>query len=471
MTDAPNPAKKQGWSLPTKVLIGMTLGVAVGMALNVFWTPAAWAELGVQDARAFLAHKAAPANDAAGFAAATVRWIIEANATVGQLFINLLRFVAVPIVLFSLIPGVASLGDVRKLGRIGAKTMGLFLFTTVTAIIIGLVLVNTIAPWSVVAESTRDQLLAQNAGAASTRINSAQGVELGLFDYLLGLVPINPFEAMAKAEMLQVVTAAVLIGAALTVIPRERSAPVIAFSEGMNEALTVLIHWVTRLAPYAVFALLASVAATVGLDVLKALGLYCLVCIAGYLCILLILYPACLKVLSRYPLRRFFKGFYPAQIFAFSTSSSNATLPVTMQCCRERLGVSDEITSFVCPLGATVNMDGTALYQAISAVFLAHLFGVELSLSQQVTIVITSTLAAIGTPGIPGAGLVLLVVVLQSIGVPAEGIAIIAGVDRILNMCRTAVNVTGDALAACIVGSSEGQVLSEEATREKFPGA
>lgn len=450
-----------------KIIISLLLGAGVGVALNLLWTEGTWSGLGVGDKSAFLAGRESAANEGAGLGAAATKFLIDANRFIGQLFIRCLRFVAVPIVLFSLIAGAASLGDVRKLGRIGGKTLAWFTTTTVIAIIAGMTLAHTIRPGTLVGEASREKLTTQYKEEAAK--NSAEGQKraatLSAWDQILNTVPVNPFGALATAEMMQVVVFALALGGALTLVPREKAAWVIGACQALTEAVTHLVQWFMRLAPVAVFALICPIVATTGLDVMGALGAYALTVVGGLALVNFGVYPAILRLFTpsenKVTFRRFFRAMAPAQLLAFSSSSSNATLAVNMQCAR-RVGAPAEIVSFVLPLGATINMNGTALYQAVIAVFLSQLYGIDLSLHDQLMIVLTATLVAIGSAGIPGASVVLMVVVLQAAHVPPEGIAVVLGMDRILDMCRTVVNTGGDAMTAVVVASSEGRLLTEE---------
>ena len=281
----------------------------------------------------------------------------------------------------------------------------------------------------------------------------------------LNTITDNPFNSIANAQMLQIVVVAIAIGLGLTLIPQEKARPVIAFCEGLADAVLKLVQLLMHFAPYAVFALMSSILAGLGLHVFKALALFCVVVLLGLAIILFILYPGLTTLLTprnnKVGYRRYFKALAPAQLVAFSSSSSAATLPVTMQCCRERLGASDDITSFVCSLGVSFNMDGTALYQAIVVTFLAQLYGVPLEFPDLVAIALMTAALSIGVPGIPSGGLVIMAVVLDSIGVPPQGIAVILAVDRVLDMCRTVINVSGDAMGTAIIAASEGKLKTE----------
>jgi len=392
---------------------------------------------------------------------------------VGDLFLRLLRFIAAPIVLFSLIVGAASLNDLRKLSRIGGKTIGIYIVTTAVAITVGLVLANLVRPGKWVPQEVRDEMAGKGVEAAAERIEAATAPNV--WETMLNIVPTNPFGALAEGEMLQILFAALAVGIALTLIPKDKARPVIAFCDGMTDVIIKLVHVIMLTAPYAVFALIVRVVADLGLDVLLALIVYSVVVILGLAVMVFVVYPGVLRALTPMRYGRFFAGIAPAQLLAFSSSSSSATLPVTMECVEERLGVSEDVTSFAVPLGATINMDGTALYQGVAAVFIAQLYGLGLDLGQQLTIVLTATLASIGTAGVPGVGMIMLVIVLQAVGMPAEvmagGLAIIFGVDRILDMCRTTCNVTGDCMVATVVASSEGELATAEEVRARREAA
>jgi len=469
--------KKRRLALHWQIIIGLLLGALVGGLVNRFWTPDTWSSLGVGDAKAFLAGKASEANSGAGVGAIAVRFLSGATQFAGDLFIRGLRFIAVPIVLFSLIVGVASLGDPRKLGRIGGKTLMWFIITTMLAAGIGLAFSNTVQPGgeSFVSAAKREELAATQQALAAQRIAAGTQVkaETSVWQEVVNVVPANPFAALAGAQMLQVVFLSVVVGVGLTLLPRSKSEPVVKVCDGLRNAFIMLVRLLMATAPYAVFALIAKTVAGLGLDVLAALAVYCVVTIAALATALFGLYPAFIWLRTppgnRVGFARFFRALAPAQLLAFSSSSSAATLPVTMECCRDRLGVSDQITSFVCPLGATINMGGTALYQSIAATFIAQLYGIPLGLADQVTIIMLATLIAVGSPGVPGGSIVMMVIVLEAIDVPAEGIAVILAVDRLLDMCRTVVNITGDAAVAAVIAGNEGQLLTAEQAAAQAP--
>ena len=382
---------------------------------------------------------------------------------VGTLFIRLITMIAAPLVLASLVVGASSITEPSKLGRIGGKTLALYLFTTAVAITIGLVVAGVIRPGAGLPSDVSARLLASYSEQADARVG--QAAEVSFADQLLALVPTNPFEALATGNMLQIVFFALVTGVALTLIPAAKAEPVIRFFDGFTEVLIKIVEGVMRLAPYGVFALIAAVTAEFGFGILGTLGWYALAVVLGLVLHLFAVYGGLLRLFvgGRLPLGRFFKTMASVQLLAFSSSSSAATLPLTMEAVRDRLGVSERVTSFVLPLGATVNMDGTALYQGVAALFIAQVYGLPLSFADQAAIVLTATLASIGTAAVPGAGLVMLVIVLEAVGVPVEGIALIFGVDRLLDMCRTVVNVTGDAAVAVIVAASEGELGVPEA--------
>jgi proton glutamate symport protein len=439
-------------ALHWQILIGMIAGMVVGLAVNAAQGP-------LEAAAA-----ASPAVDS------LISFVAHLNDFVGDLFLRCLRFIAVPIVLFSLIVGASSLNDLKKLSRIGGRTVGIYLLTTAFAISIGLALANLVRPGTWVSAELRDQMAMASGDVAAAKLEAA--VAPDTWTTLLNLVPTNPFQALAEGQMLQIVVTALAIGAALTLIPRDKAQPVIAAADGLTDVIIKLVQAVMVTAPIAVFCLIARVMATMGLDVLTALLVYSLTVVVGLAVMTFGVYPLALRLLAGVSPRRFFQAIAPAQLLAFSSSSSSATLPVTMECVEDRLGASEDVTSFVIPLGSTINMDGTALYQGVAALFIAQLYGIEVGFTAQLTIVLTATLASIGAAGVPGVGLIMLVIVLQAVGIPEDamkgGIAIIFGVDRLLDMCRTTTNVTGDCMVAAVVASAEGELLSEEEAAERF---
>lgn len=400
-----------------------------------------------------------------GLLASKMGWVDFTNDWIkpwGKIFINLLKLIAVPLVFASLIKGVSSLSDISKLSRIGGKTIGIYLFTTVVAVTFGLLLVNIIQPGTSFSEEKRMELKEQYASNAASKIASAKDVkEDGPLQFIVDMVPSNFIQATGNNKnMLQVIFFAILFGIAMVMLPKEKTSVVKAFFDGVNDIILQIVDLIMLTAPYGVFALLGGLVVDFGgsAELFQALGIYSLSVVIGLLLMIMVVYPLILKSFTKLKYFDFFKGIAPAQMLAFSTSSSAATLPVTMERCEDHLGVSEEVSSFVLPLGATINMDGTSLYQAVAAVFIAQAFGYDLDLSQQLTIVLTSTLASIGAAAVPGAGMVMLVIVLSSIGIDPEGIALIFAVDRLLDMLRTVVNVTGDATVATVVAATEGQL-------------
>lgn len=381
----------------------------------------------------------------------------------GTVFLNLLRMIAVPLVLFSLVAGVASLNDTSKMGRIGGKSIALYLGTTAIAITIGLLVVNIIQPGTGMPAELAERLRDNQASAASDKIDAAQSVSV--LDQLINIVPTNPFGALAESKMLQIVFFALLLGIALTRLNhRKNTAHVVQVFELLSDAIIEMVNLIMKIAPIGVFALMASVIADLGEnpdemgELLGALAWYMAAVVIGLFAHLILVYGTLLKFVAKVPFRKFMKALVPAQLLAFSSSSSAATLPVTMDRVEKGVGVDDEVTSFVLPLGATINMDGTGLYQGVAAVFIANVYGIDLSIGAQLTIVLTAALASIGTAAVPGVGIVMLTIVLQQLDIPLDGIALILGVDRPLDMCRTVLNVTGDATVATVVGASEGLI-------------
>ena len=382
----------------------------------------------------------------------------------GKIFISLLKLIAVPLVLSSLITGVASLSDLQKLSRIGGKTIMIYISTTAVAATIGLVAVNILQPGDKLPDDMKQKLQSSYQDTASGKMEAAQQMkERTALQPIVDMVPQNFFNAASNnRNMLQVVFVSIIVGISLIQIGKSKSKPMLNFFESLNGVVIKLVENIMILAPIGVFSLIADTITTIAGDdinkvfeLLGALGFYMIAVIIGLILQTTITYSAVLKIFSKMSLKKFYKGIAPAQLLAFSTSSSGATLPVTMDRCEKELGVSEEVSSFVLPLGATINMDGTALYQAIAAVFIAQTLGMDLSLGAQSTIVLTAVLASIGTAAVPGAGIITLVIILEAIGVPSVGLALILGVDRILDMLRTVTNVTGDASVAVAIASSE----------------
>ena len=399
----------------------------------------------------------------AGWRDFTAAWI----APFGTIFFRLLLLVAVPLVLASLVSGIASLSDLNKLSRIGGKTIAIYLATTLVALLIGLTLVNALNPGSYVPDSVRLALQQTYASDVAEREQLAvEATERGPLQPLVDMVPENMlFAASDNRRMLNVVFIALLLGVALILVPKTKAAPLLALFESLDAVIIKIVELVILAAPIGVFGLIADTITRVAGDspadvpqLLGALGFYSLTVLAGLAIQIFFTYALLVRFFTPLGLRSFFAGVAQAQLVAFSTSSSAATLPVSMKNAQNHLGISEEVSSFVLPLGATINMDGTGLYQAIAAVFIAQTLGIPLDLSDQLTIVLLALLASIGTAAVPSAGVVMLVVILETIGIPATGIALILGVDRFLDMSRTAANVTGDITVAAVVAAMEGQL-------------
>jgi len=435
----------------------------------------------------------------------TINWIDP----FGQIFIRLLKFIAVPLVLFSIITGVAGFNDVSRLGKLGGKTLLIYLATTVSAVMLGLLMGNVFVPGSFIEEGQRiknrlsyEQWAIENNieildeknfrdnpkyakylkkddgidGIEAKKMKDYDGKieivkknkEKGPLRFLVDMVPENILFSISNNRlMLQVIFFAIFFGIVLILIPDEKSKPIVELFSSINDVFLKMVDLVMKAAPYFVFALMAGVVAKMAdtphevFEIFKSLGSYSLFVFIGLMFIIFIFYPLLVKLFVKIGYADFFRKISPAQFLAFSTSSSAATLPVTIECVEENIGVSKNVAGFVLPIGATVNMDGTSFYQTMAVLFLAQLHMVDLSLGQQLTIVLTATLASIGSAAVPSAGLVMLMVVLISVGLNPAWIAIIFPVDRILDMCRTVVNVTGDATVASLVATSEGEKLNK----------
>ena len=379
----------------------------------------------------------------------------------GTIFINSLKLIAIPLIVASLIKGITDLKDISKLSAMGGRTIAIYVGTTVVAIVVGLGIVNLVQPGRSINDDTRETLLAQNADAAGARITQAAAqAEAGPLQALVDLVPDNIVgAASSNGNMLQVIFFVIIFGIGLVLIDPKKAQPVKDFFDGVNEVVLKLIDLIMLVAPYGVFALLAAlIVESPSRDLFVALLQYSACVLAGLAVMIFGVYPILVKVFTGRSIASFFSGISPAQLLAFSTSSSAATLPVTMERVEEHLGVDEEVTSFVLPIGATINMDGTSLYQAVAAVFIAQAYGMELGLGAQLGIISTALAASIGSAAVPGAGMVMLVIVLGQAGIPEAGLALIFAVDRPLDMCRTVANVTGDATVAMLVGKSVGKL-------------
>ncbi len=450
-----------------------------------------------------------------GFSTFTINYLLP----FGTIFINLLKLIAIPLVLFSIITGITGLKDISALGRIGAKTIAIYLSTTIIAITVGLVLVNTLSPgkhidneqriinrisyelWvkqtpgmsvidqqhfltdpkfeSYVADAQRKMEFDQSSDLVRSNLQTVEKQKTSRpLDWIVDMVPSNIFNSLSSGLMLQIIFFAVFFGVTIVLLPKEKMTYVIGFCDGANDIFIKMVDLVMKAAPLFVFALLAGKLAEMAgndpsrlVEIFKALGFYSIVVVLGLAIMVFVIYPGIVSaVISRKTkmgyfesLRYFLKGIRPAQLLAFSTSSSAATLPITMECVRDNLKVDEEVSSFVLPIGATVNMDGTSLYQGVAVVFLAQFHFIDLTIAQQMAILLTATLASIGSAAVPSAGLIMLIIVLESVGLNPAWIAIIFPIDRILDMCRTVVNVTGDAAVSVIVAQSENRLhLKEE---------
>ncbi len=427
-----------------KILIGMILGIIYGLI-----------------------------SAALGWSQFTSDWVVP----FGDIFLNLLKVIAVPLIVGSIITGVASLSDVRKLSRIGGKTVAIYIGTTAFAITIGLVVVNVFQPGEGVPHDLQQSLQAAYQAEAEAGANRAEVAKLrGPLQIFVDMIPTNILGAAGKnRNMLQVVVFSLLFGIALVMVPQQKAQPLINVFASLTAVVIQVLQMIMLMAPLGVFGLIAKTINQVAKDdigaaveLLGALGFYCLLVISGLVLHAVITYTLLLKVFTEVSALKFFRSISSAQLLAFSTSSSAATLPVTMEVCQKRLGVSKEVSSFVLPLGATINMDGTALYQAVAAVFIAQALGMGLDIGAQLQVLLTAVVASIGAAAVPGAGLIILVIILEAIGVPTAGIALILGVDRILDMCRTVVNVTGDATVATVIAAMENELNPRNSEREEI---
>jgi Na+/H+-dicarboxylate symporter len=406
-------------SLTSRILIGMALGIATGVLLSQI------------AGRPEEAH-----------------WLHEVLTNglfqvAGRIFLAGLSLLVVPLVFVSLVCGTAALDDIRRLGRVGIKTVCLYLFTTATAITLALAAAIIVKP---------------GVGFERDTTATYEAIEApSLVETLIQIFPTNPVQAMAQGNMLQIIVFSILFGIALS-LSGSSGARILSVFEDLNKVIMKLVWVVMEIAPYGVFALIARTFAIQGLDAILPLGKYFFLVLCILILHAMITYPALLTLLGRLNPLVFIKKMREVQVFAFSTASSNATIPITIKAVEERLGVKRSIASFTVPLGATINMDGTAIMQGVATVFIAQAFNIQLGVSEYLLVILTATLASIGTAGVPGVGLIMLAMVLRQVGLPVEGIALIIGVDRLLDMVRTAVNVTGDAAVSCIVANSEGEI-------------
>lgn len=412
-----------------KILIGMVLGIIWGMLAVTI-----------------------------GLEKFTVNWI----KPWGTIFINLLKLIAVPLIFVSLVKGISSLSDISKLSRIGLKTITIYLITTVTAVFVGLALVNTIKPGNTFSEEKRIAINEQFQNDVSEKEKLAEEQKEGSpLQYIVDMVPDNIVSAASdNGRMLQVIFFAIIFGVALVLIPHRKVVVIKDFFNGLNDVIMKIVDIIMITAPYGVLALMAALVVDFSgdIDLFAALGLYSITVIIGLFTLILFFYPTIISLLTKIRYFEFLRAILPAQMVAFSTSSSAATLPVTKEQVENELGVSQKISGFVLPIGVTINMDGTSCYQAIAAVFIAQVFGIPLDLGDQLTIVVMATLASIGAPGIPSGSIVMLIAVLSAVGLPAAGLALILGIDRPLDMVRTIVNITGDSTVSVLVARSEGEL-------------
>jgi proton glutamate symport protein len=378
----------------------------------------------------------------------------------GTIFINSLKLIAIPLILASLIKGVSDLKDIAKLSKMGGRTVLFYMITTVTAVTIGLGIVNVIQPGNIVSKKAQTDLVEAYADEAASKQQIAESQKAdGPLQPLVDLVPSNIFDAATNnANMLQIIFFSIFFGIGMILIPENKAKPIKDFFDALNEVILKMIDLIMRAAPFGVFALLATLVVDApSPDLFGALGLYSLCVLLG-LSVMILFYIFLVRFYTGKSAGFFINGILPAQLLAFSTSSSAATLPVTMERVQDHLGVEEEVSSFVLPIGTTINMDGTSLYQGIAAIFIAQAFGLQLDLSAQLSIIATASLASIGAAAVPSAGMVMLIIVLGQAGIPEAGLALIFAVDRPLDMCRTVVNVTGDAAISMVVAKSTGKL-------------
>ena len=449
--------------LPTRILIGLAVGLTAGLVANRFFGDAPWLD-------PFIRYIAYP---------------------IGQIFLRLIFMTVIPLVFAALVLGIAELGDLRRLGRVGLKTFAFALAVTVVSVTIGLLLVNTVRPGEGVDPVARQELIASLVSADARRPVEQAAEAKPLVDILLDIVSRNPLKDAAEAfetgqvavvdpdgelrnvpayrgaGLLALMFFSLVFGVALAVADRERTRGLVAALEGLYEVMMRIIGFAMRLAPFGVAALIFTIAARLGLEIVGVLGKYVAVVVLGLAIHQFGVYSVLVRVLARMNPLTFFRQIREIMVVAFSTSSSNATLPTALRVAEERLGIPRKISGFVLTLGSTANQNGTALFEGVTVLFLAQFFGIELTLGQQVQVVLMSILAGIGTAGVPGGSLPLIVLVLQSVGVPGEGIGVILGVDRFLDMCRTTVNVTGDVACAAYVSRSEGYPLRPASEAEE----
>lgn len=421
-------------TLSTKILLGMVLGVILGAVLNVL--------------------SASEGSLVANLSAWVVNSVFD---VIGKIFIASLKLLVVPLVFVSLVCGASAMGVNARMGHMAAKTLGLYLLTTAIAVTLALGFANIIDPGMGIEMSS----------ASTYEAKPAPSVK----EVLINIFPTNPVKAMAEGNMLQIIVFAILMGVAVS-HSGEKGRQVLDFFESFNEVVMTMVSFLMNLAPYGVFCLLAKLFSELGISAIADLAKYFFTVVLVLLVHGLVVYMTLFKVLTRLSPWALLKNVRPAMLFAFSTSSSSATIPVTMNVAERRIGIDNSIASFTVPLGATINMDGTAIMQGVATVFIAQAFNIDISLGGYIAVILTATLASVGTAGVPGVGLITLALVLQQVGLPVEGIALIIGVDRLLDMMRTAVNVTGDCMVSTVVARSEGllneQVFNEVSDRDEY---
>ena len=421
--------------LATRILISLAGGAVAGVAANALFGKATW-----------------------------LVWMVE-NVTrpVGQVWLRALIMIVIPLVFASLTLGVAGLGDIRKVGRIGLKTLAYFILSSTLATLIGLTILNVVKPGEGLPDEIRDEMMANFGSAADAKAEGAEGVSFGV-DMLVNMVPRNPIQSAAQGDMIGLIFFALIFGAALSILPAEKAKPMLGVLEALGDAVVVIIGWVMQLAPIGVFALIFSVVALFGFEIMQKLLWYVMAVLAGLLFHFVVVYSVLIRTLGGMNPLDFFSRIRAVIITAFSTSSSNATLPTTIAITQKNLNVPRGIAGFVLPLGATMNLDGSALFGGITVLFIAQVFGLELTLGTQFVVVVMAVITSVGAAGVPSGMIPLLMMVLTVIGLPPGAIALVLGVDRILDMCRTAVNVTGDMAASVVIARSEGYDLSAPET-------
>jgi DAACS family dicarboxylate/amino acid:cation (Na+ or H+) symporter len=421
---------RPGIPLHHKILLGLVIGAIAGVASNTLWG-----------------------------GSPQLNWVVDNVANpIGQVFLRMLFMVVIPLVFSTLTLGVAELGDVRKLGRVGGKTIGFFVLTTALAVTLGLILVNTVRPGAGLDPAVREGLLAAYSEQAASTVQASETSGFGINTFV-SIVPRNIVDSMARGDMLGLIFFSLMFGVALTRLPANVSGPVLRVLEGIARVVIEIIGFAMKLAPIGVLGLIFAVTARFGLDVLQSLGMYVIMVLIGLTIHQFAVLPTLAQIFAGVSPRKFISRCKYAMITAFSTSSSNATLPTTLRTAVEEFGVPREIAGFVVPLGATMNMNGTALFEGMTVLFLAQVFGIDLSLGTQLIVIIMAIITAIGAAGVPSGSIPLLVMVLMMVGIPGEAIALILGVDRLLDMSRTVPNITGDILTSVVVAKSEGYPL------------